>query len=62
MIQWVYERAQGVKGVAGVIVATDDRRIADAVRGFGGEARITSSRHRTGTERVAQVAKGLPGG
>lgn len=61
MIQWVYERAQLVKGASGVIVATDDRRIAEAVRNFGGDARMTSSRHRTGTERVAQIAGRLKG-
>ena len=39
-----------------VIVATDDVRIAEAVQGFGGEAVMTRSDHRTGTERVAEVA------
>src|SRR5438309_10708571 len=39
-----------------VIVATDDQRIVKAVQGFGGEARMTRTEHRTGTERVAEVA------
>jgi 3-deoxy-manno-octulosonate cytidylyltransferase (CMP-KDO synthetase) len=39
-----------------VLVATDDQRILDAVQAFGGEARMTRSDHRTGTERIAEVA------
>lgn len=57
MIQHVYERA--ARFAARVIVATDDRRIHDAVRGFGGEAAWTKSTHRSGTDRVAEVAEGL---
>src|SRR5580765_4583935 len=56
MIQRVYERAKLAKRVDQVIVATDDERIVKAVLGFGGEARMTRSDHRTGTERVAEVA------
>ena len=56
MIQRVYERAKLAKRVDWVIVATDDERIVTAVSGFGGEARMTRSDHRTGTERVAEVA------
>src|SRR5712664_1768441 len=56
MIQRVYERAKMAKRVDRVIVATDDDRIIAAVRGFGGEARMTRPDHRTGTERVAEVA------
>jgi len=59
MIQRVYEGVCQSKLVAGVIVATDDRRILEAVRGFGGEAVMTSSSHTTGTERVAEVARKL---
>jgi len=59
MIQWVYERASRVRGVNGVIVATDNRKVAAAVYGFGADVRMTSSRHRTGTERVAEVARSL---
>ena len=56
MIQRVYERAKLSKRANRVIVATDDDRIVKAVEGFGGEARMTRSEHRTGTERVAEVA------
>src|SRR5262245_65237235 len=56
MIQRVYERAKLAKRVDRVIVATDDERILKAVEGFGGEARMTRADHRTGTERIAEVA------
>jgi 3-deoxy-manno-octulosonate cytidylyltransferase (CMP-KDO synthetase) len=56
MIQHVYERAKLATRVDRVLVATDDERIVKAVAGFGGEARITRLDHRTGTERVAEVA------
>src|SRR5713101_6751768 len=56
MVQRVYERAKLATTVHQVLVATDDQRIIDAVRAFGGEARMTRADHRTGTERVAEVA------
>ena len=56
MIQRVYERAKQAKTAGRVIVATDDERIVKAVEGFGGEARMTRPDHRTGTERIAEVA------
>ncbi len=56
MVQRVYERAKLATTVHQVLVATDDQRIIDAVRAFGGEARMTRSDHRTGTERIAEVA------
>lgn len=56
MIQRVYERAKLAQRVNRVIVATDDDRILKAVQEFGGEARMTRHDHRTGTERVAEVA------
>ncbi len=56
MIQRVYERAKVAQRVNRVIVATDDDRIVKAVQDFGGEARMTRVDHRTGTERVAEVA------
>jgi 3-deoxy-manno-octulosonate cytidylyltransferase (CMP-KDO synthetase) len=59
MIAHVYERVRQARGVDHVIVATDDRRIADAVRQFGGEVRLTASSHRTGTDRIAEVARDL---
>jgi len=56
MIQRVVERARLAKRADRVMVATDDERIVKAVQGFGGEARMTRTAHRTGTERVAEVA------
>lgn len=56
MIQRVYERARLAQRVNRAIVATDDDRIVKAVQEFGGEARMTRPDHRTGTERVAEVA------
>src|SRR4029077_15744663 len=56
MIQRVYERAKLSKLATRVIVATDHDRIIKAVEAFGGEARMTRTEHRTGTERVAEVA------
>jgi 3-deoxy-manno-octulosonate cytidylyltransferase (CMP-KDO synthetase) len=48
-----------VTGAARVVVATDDARIADTVRGFGGNVVTTRGDHATGTDRVAEVAKQL---
>jgi len=56
MVQHVYERAKRAQTVHRVMVATDDQRIIDAVTAFGGEARMTRADHRTGTERIAEVA------
>lgn len=55
LIQHVYEQVAQAD-VDQVIVATDDPRIYDAVKAFGGEAAMTSPEHRCGTERVAEVA------
>lgn len=62
MVQHVWERAAAAKRPGKVVVATDDDRIASAVRGFGGEVEMTSPDHRTGTERVAEVASRFPAG
>jgi len=59
MIEHVYRRSVSAAGVHDVIVATDDERIAEAVTRFGGTAVMTSSQHRTGTDRVAEVATSL---
>jgi 3-deoxy-manno-octulosonate cytidylyltransferase (CMP-KDO synthetase) len=61
MIQRVYARAKSARRVDRVIVATDDDRIVKAVNSFGGEARMTRADHRTGTERVAEVAAHVEG-
>ena len=55
MIQRVYARATSSQAQR-VLVATDDQRIADVVRGFGGECVMTASDHPTGTDRLAEVA------
>lgn len=59
MVQHVYERTRAVDLVDRVIVATDDARIADAVRGFGGDVVMTSRTHQSGTDRIAEVARDL---
>lgn len=59
MIQHVYERASRAATLASVLVATDDERILAAVHAFGGEAVLTSSDHRSGTDRVAAAAAPL---
>ncbi|MXZ34224.1 MAG: 3-deoxy-manno-octulosonate cytidylyltransferase [Acidobacteria bacterium] len=59
MIQHVYERASASRGIAGVIVATDDERIVQAVEVFGGRVCMTSATHRSGTERVAEIGRNL---
>ena len=61
LIQHVYERAQGASGIDQVLVATDDVRISEAVKGFGGQVVLTQEPFRTGTDRVAGVARQLPG-
>ncbi len=59
MIQYVYEGVRQSKWIDEVIIATDDQRIEEAVRSFGGKAVMTSPTHFTGTDRVAEVAKKL---
>lgn len=59
MIQHVYERASQVTLFSEVIVATDDERIQHAVLNFGGQVRMTSPHHPTGTDRLAEVAQTL---
>jgi 3-deoxy-manno-octulosonate cytidylyltransferase (CMP-KDO synthetase) len=60
MIERVVERVRQASLVSRVVVATEDPRIKSAVEAFGGEAIITRSDHRTGTDRVAEVATHLP--
>jgi len=59
MIEHVYRRAKACSAINQVIVATDDLRIADAVTRFGGNVRLTRPDHRTGTDRIAEVAATL---
>jgi 3-deoxy-manno-octulosonate cytidylyltransferase (CMP-KDO synthetase) len=59
LVQHVWERAGRAKLVDRVIVATDDMRIAEAAFAFGAEVALTSSKHPTGTDRLAEVASKL---
>jgi 3-deoxy-manno-octulosonate cytidylyltransferase (CMP-KDO synthetase) len=56
LIQWVWESAC-TSGAASVIVATDDERILEAAQKFGADCVMTSARHASGTDRVAEVAQ-----
>jgi 3-deoxy-manno-octulosonate cytidylyltransferase (CMP-KDO synthetase) len=56
MIQHVVERVRQAQLVKSILVATDDERIKRAVEGFGAHAILTRPDHRTGTDRVAEVA------
>ena len=59
MIQHVYENTRKTPGLSRVIVATDDARIVKTVGDFGGEVVLTSKKHASGTDRVAEVARKL---
>lgn len=59
MIAHVLERVQKARGIDRILVATDDERIGDAVTQWGVEARLTSPRHASGTDRIAEVAATL---
>jgi len=59
MIQHVYERVLRAKSVTFAAVATDDERIFRAVQAFGGRAVMTSPRHRSGTDRIAEAVEAL---
>jgi len=59
MIEHVYRRAADARGIDAVVVATDDERIAAAVQSFGGIVRMTEAAHRTGTDRIAEIANDL---
>ena len=58
MLQHVYERGME-SDATGVLIATDDQRIFDAASDFGASAHMTSSHHRSGTERLAEVSETL---
>jgi 3-deoxy-manno-octulosonate cytidylyltransferase (CMP-KDO synthetase) len=60
LIQHVVDAAKRSTLLTRIIVATDDERIADAVRSFGGEAMMTREDHPSGTDRVAEVAASVP--
>ncbi len=56
MIQRVYEQAKQAKSLAHVVVATDDERIFDHVKNFGGDVMMSAAEHQSGTDRCAEVA------
>ena len=56
VIEHVYRRAEEADNVEEVIVATDDDRIVRAVKGFGGRCVLTDSGHRSGSDRLGEVA------
>lgn len=61
MIQWVFEQTKKSKLISKVVVATDDERVAQAVRAFGGEVIMTSEDIQSGTDRMAAVARLIDG-
>ena len=60
LILHTLDRALSAATVSQVIVATDDDRIFDVVKGAGSEAVMTSPKHQSGSDRIAEVAEGLP--
>lgn len=61
MIERVYKQASLCAKLSGVVVATDDSRIFEHVRSFGGRVLLTSSSHRSGTDRIAEAVTKLEG-
>ena len=60
IIQWVYEKAKQSKLADMIIVATDDERIYNAVKDFGGEVEMTSTEHKCGSDRIKEVVMRHP--
>lgn len=61
LVQHVWERCGKVREAEEIIIATDDMRIAESAFAFGAEVALTSSKHPSGTDRIAEVAKKLSG-
>lgn len=59
LIEHVYEQVASTSSISMTMVATDDARILEAVKGFGGEAVMTRSDHPNGTSRIAEAASKL---
>ncbi len=59
LLQRVWQRVSRAPGVDDVIIATDDMRIAEAAFDWGAEVSLTSVKHRSGTDRIAEVATKL---
>ena len=60
LVQHVWERCQEADSFSQVVIATDDMRIAETAFAFGAEVALTSAKHQSGTDRIAQVAKNMP--
>jgi 3-deoxy-manno-octulosonate cytidylyltransferase (CMP-KDO synthetase) len=60
LIERVWRQCNASGQLAGLVVATDDKRIKSHVEGFGGRALITSPDHQSGTDRLGEVARKLP--
>lgn len=60
VIQWVYEKAQAAKLADMIIVATDDERIFNEVKSFGGDVEMTSVDHKCGSDRIMEVVSRHP--
>ena len=60
VIQWVYEKAQAARLADIIIVATDDERIYNAVKEFGGNVEMTSVNHKCGSDRIKEVVMRHP--
>ena len=60
VIHWVYEKAQQAKLADIIIVATDDKRIYDEVKSFGGKVEMTSVEHKCGSDRIMEVVSRHP--
>src|SRR5260370_37350149 len=56
LLQHVWKRCRQAKNLDSVIIATDDMRIAEAAFDWGAEVALTSPRHQSGTDRVAEVS------
>lgn len=61
MVQHVWERCREIEGADEVLVATDDERVAAAVRAFGGRVEMTAASHPTGTDRLVEVMQRVDG-
>lgn len=59
VVQWVWDGLARMSELSAVAVATDDERIAETVRGFGGRVVMTSPAHRSGTDRCGEVLRKL---
>lgn len=59
LIEHVYERVREAKNVQDILIATDDKRIYEVVSKFGGQVKMTSANHKSGTDRIAEIAHDL---